>query len=580
MNSLPDKLLNLRKYYGLSQSYLAEYLDIEVIDYMGFENGRSVPSFEELKKLAKLYRISNDDLFDNRKEIEFIKDIKPSNDTSNFHYLTKQTKKEKKSEYWSKNKKPIMMIAALALGIVVCVIICVFLLFPSKNEINKMTKSNKNRLDASNVTVVYLLGNGEAMGRGDNSYGQLDFDSKDVFKVQEGANFTVVLKNDGTLVSAGLVDNLANEINEWRDIVDVEVGRGHILALDKYGKVYCAGDDTYDQCRFEKDSGITQIFASNNASFLVDAEGKLYHSGEVIHEEILAEVDGFIDIEAGNNIITYINTDGTVNYYSLNDFSEVLNWKDIVDIEIGLNYIAGLDASGKVYVATEDEELKNAEGTFENMLAIAGADSYFVAYDGSKIYGVGDNAYGQYEITDVNKTPLAKVENVSVEMNDADMTIVIKFDASNHANGYRLTYDDKTLDSSTNSFTIPYSEMEDGKKYDFTIIALGNDKYEDSSPVTLAFTYNTPKVTIMTGLVGMSRDEFKSYLGEIGVNIANVTDSKDPMPCEFSGTAKVTSVNGLEEGKEYNREELKNLRITYTYCEPLFEEGGSEDLAD
>ncbi len=93
----------------------------------------------------------------------------------------------------------------------------------------------------------------------------------------------------------------------------------------------------------------------------------------------------------------------------------------------------------------------------------------------------------------MNKTPLAKVENVSVEMNDADMTIVIKFDASNHANGYRLTYDDKTLDSSTNSFTIPYSEMEDGKKYDFTIIALGNDKYEDSSPVTLAFTYNTPK---------------------------------------------------------------------------------------
>ncbi len=85
------------------------------------------------------------------------------------------------------------------------------------------------------------------------------------------------------------------------------------------------GDDTYDQCRFEKDSGITQIFASNNASFLVDAEGKLYHSGEVIHEEILAEADGFIDIEAANNIIAYINTDGTVNYYSLNDFSEVLN---------------------------------------------------------------------------------------------------------------------------------------------------------------------------------------------------------------------------------------------------------------
>ncbi len=71
---------------------------------MGFENGRSVPSFEELKKLAKLYRVSNDDLFDNRKEIGFIKDIKPSNDTSNFHYLTKQTRKEKKSEYWSKNK--------------------------------------------------------------------------------------------------------------------------------------------------------------------------------------------------------------------------------------------------------------------------------------------------------------------------------------------------------------------------------------------------------------------------------------------------------------------------------------------
>ena len=54
---LADKLLLLRKHYNLSQKTIANKTSIPLNDYMSYENGSAVPSFNELKRIAKNYRI-------------------------------------------------------------------------------------------------------------------------------------------------------------------------------------------------------------------------------------------------------------------------------------------------------------------------------------------------------------------------------------------------------------------------------------------------------------------------------------------------------------------------------------------
>ncbi len=566
MNSFPKKLMDLRKYYGLSQNYLAEYLEIDVIEYMGYENGRSVPCFNDIKKLAKLFRVSVDEMFDNRAVIPFLQDKeKVSKDKSNFNYLTKQSKKQKWSDGFKKNKKIIMLITASLLVIIVASVLLISYLLNGKQIINEMSGSSQNRLDASNTSVVYVNGKGIAYGRGDNSNGQLDFAFDQVFKIQEGSNFTVVLKEDGTIASVGLISQYADEIKEWRDLVDVEVGKSHILALDKYGKVWCTGDNSYGQCDFEKTEGIKKIFASDNASFIVDSEGSLYYAGSIVNTDILNDAHDLTDIEVNNKAVAYVDG-GNVVYYGETDYEDIASWQHIVNVELGDDYIAAIDDNGKVYIATENETMKLDAENWTDIIAIAGGYNYLVAYDGENIYGTGENIYDQFDKAEIVKKPLSQVTNVSVAISEPDQVITISFDAVENATAYKLTYEGEAIDSTTTSFTIPFDKLEDGKAYDFVIIAVGNEYYEDSIPLTTQYTFRLPdpEITIKT-MVGMSEQQFIDYMSELGVTDFNGFYSEGTCAAGFSEPT-VLRVEGLTANEVIKKSQLATLKVKYYVC--------------
>ena len=54
MNYLPSKLTKLRKHYNYSQSYLAEVLGVDTLEYMNYENGSSMINYAQMKKLSNL----------------------------------------------------------------------------------------------------------------------------------------------------------------------------------------------------------------------------------------------------------------------------------------------------------------------------------------------------------------------------------------------------------------------------------------------------------------------------------------------------------------------------------------------
>lgn len=86
-NNLGKKLKQLRLQNNLLQKQVADYLKIVKSTYSQYETGKSRPDYETLKKIARLYNVSLDELLDHEiiseKEEEFL-----------YHKLKRLTKVE------------------------------------------------------------------------------------------------------------------------------------------------------------------------------------------------------------------------------------------------------------------------------------------------------------------------------------------------------------------------------------------------------------------------------------------------------------------------------------------------------
>ena len=157
----------------------------------------------------------------------------------------------------------------------------------------------------------------------------LNDDNKDAYKKRnvdmivsgvDKAGFTqdscIVLKNDGSVYRIPIdwtrdgdddiigysIDRIKiHKMEGIKDIVDVSYGDDHVLALDRYGSVYCYGDDTLGQCgagdkgrttygpfvdmkndvfmKIDRLSNIKHISCGSSHSIAVDGNGKAYGWG-------------------------------------------------------------------------------------------------------------------------------------------------------------------------------------------------------------------------------------------------------------------------------------------------------------
>lgn len=579
MNKLPEKLVELRKHYGYSQNFLAEKLGIETIDYMGYENGRSVPNFQEIKILAKLYHLEIEDLFINDRQIILETKKKNDVDLKNYQYYTNQAKKEAVIEKLKKNKKKIG-IGAL---VIVTLVLIICLLPHAQNEEIFLIKELKgtDMLDASDTTVVYVDINKKASGRGDNSNNQLDFDFNDIVKVEEGATFTVGLRSDGTLVSSGLLTKYADEISTWTNIIDIELGNGHIVALNNKGQVLCTGSNSYDQCELSGSENIVDIFATKNATFIKDVDGNLKYSGDFIGKSLINELKDVIAIAASDNIMAYVDKHGYVTYYTdYQTFPLVSNWTNIIDIAVGDEFIAALDKSGRVYIDIDNYKISDEVNNWKDIIAIAAGKDYLVAFDGNNLYGVGNNAYNQFDVVESQKLTLPSVSNIKIERDEHNL--IITFDEVVNASEYRLQMDvgaGIAVRSSEPKFVIELNRLENEKNYTIEIVAIGSDRYDNSQPSSTNYKYikeeepevsETPKVEIeipftLDMLEGKSKASFEAYLKGFGVMDDKLIAHETEIPCE-SGEEIILGVSGITNYQSITKSELLEKEIHYYYC--------------
>lgn len=571
MNYLPGKLLKLRKHYNYSQSYLADLLNVEVIEYMAFENGRKVPDFKQCLKIATIYHVGVDEIFKNNERITLYEVSKAKTDELNIEYfLPPKTFKDRLRDF----SRKYAVLLGIALGVVILGLI-VLNGYTKKSEetVKTITLDNINRLSLSETTVVYIDEEGAVKGSGDNTNAQLsNLPSRNAVKVAEGSSYTLILNSDGTLSYSGMKRNFDEDLGDIKDIVDIASGDNHIVLLDSKGKVYAYGDNSHGQCEVSDFKKIAKVYATSKGTIVLDEDGDIFFCGEIVGASQLKNYKNIKDIDASNDNLVMLSDSDTVDYIAKSkNFLNIYKWKNVTDVACGDEFVAALSSDGKVYIDCEDPLMKKTVESFSDIIAIAAGDKYLIAYDGHNLYGAGENDYNQFEKEENEIITLAQVSGVKVSINN---TIDVSFDKVTNAEGYEITLnagEGNTYRVSSNQ-TVSFfcDDLNDNDTYEITITALGdNVTYRDSLPLVIEFVYQRDNdnedsyVEIDADFETMTVKEFETFAKSIGIN--NLVGIEQNVECD-GDKQLVSSVDGISKGQKILRSDLSKAIVTYNYC--------------
>ena len=180
-----------------------------------------------------------------------------------------------------------------------------------------------------------------------------------------GADHTVGLKSDGTVVACGITADSRRDISGWTDIVEIADGGFHTVGLKSDGTVVACGITADSRCDI---SGWTDVVA----------------------------------VAAGIRITLGLKSDGTVLACGTNDDGQcdVSYWKDIVAVAAGYAHTVGLKSDGTVMTCGGNKYGQCNVSGWTAIVEIATCYSHTVGLksDGT-VVACGDNENGQCDVS-------------------------------------------------------------------------------------------------------------------------------------------------------------------------------------
>ncbi len=260
--------------------------------------------------------------------------------------------------------------------------------------------------------------------------------------IQEGKNFTVALKQNGTVWSYGLNDKgqlgIGNNDNQLKptqitslsEIEQISTGYSHTLALTKSGEVYSWGageqgqlgngydEDSNIPIKIEELKNIVKVDAYKNMSIALGQDGTVYVWGESYSSIPMKKIflEHIIDI-SGNLLLS---DKGQV--YTLSDeILRIEGLSDVVKISCGGTHNLALTSHGLVFAwgaNTYGECGVNKTGNIENKAIMydileisAGNNISILRGENGEIYTFGNNENGQIGLGDVSEqSSITKLE--------------------------------------------------------------------------------------------------------------------------------------------------------------------------
>jgi hypothetical protein len=262
-----------------------------------------------------------------------------------------------------------------------------------------------------------------------------------------GRNFTVAIRNDGTIINAGHNRIVNYDLSNW---VYVKTDGTHIYGLRENGRPAGRLEDAYVNAAVGYTTEWSELIAISSAFPSVNTHntvvGGVQSDGTVVGLLNIEEWKNIIDViviaDSGNRIIG-LKSDGTIISRldsALSDLEDELStwtdivaisspfpaglvglksngtvvttrvaterfdvsgWTDIIAISSSQFSIIGLRADGTVVAAGENHYgMLDVDG-WTDIVAVAAADSFTVGLraDGTMV-GVGDNSNGQLDFGD------------------------------------------------------------------------------------------------------------------------------------------------------------------------------------
>ena len=259
--------------------------------------------------------------------------------------------------------------------------------------------------------TVGLKADGTVVAVGGNGRGQCGVSNwKDIVAISAGSWHTVGLKSDGTVVAVGDNDYGQCNVSGWKDIVAVSAGHvhhagsGHTVGLKADGTVVAVGENDYGQCNVSGWKDIVAVSAVNGHTVGLKADGTVVAVGENFDGQ--CDVSGWKEIVAISAEYSHtvgLKADGTVVAVGRNmeGQCDVSGWKDIVAISTGSTHTVGLKEDGTVVAAGRNTPFNMCDvSRWKDIVAIFPGSQYTVALkaDGT-VVAVGRNDDGQCDVS-------------------------------------------------------------------------------------------------------------------------------------------------------------------------------------
>ncbi len=268
--------------------------------------------------------------------------------------------------------------------------------------------------------------------------------------VQEGKNFTVALKQNGTVWSYGLNTNgqlgIGNNDNQKEqikvegisDVKQIATGYSHALALTETGELYAWGLGTNGQLGDGQQSDsnvpvkvnvpgkVIKIDAYKNISTALDSNGNVYIWGEnysvlpmkVVFSQTVVDISGTVVLTTNGEVYDITDTENPTKVQGLSKIAKISAGQAhnlALDIN-GITYAWGTNTYGECGTATTGQILPTKIAS--NMYNISAGNQISILQDEEgKVYVLGNNANGQIGLNTTAKAT-ALTEIILTENNE------------------------------------------------------------------------------------------------------------------------------------------------------------------
>lgn len=229
-------------------------------------------------------------------------------------------------------------------------------------------------------------------------------------KIAAGYDFTILLRNDGTVVSLG---GKAIDTSNWENIIQVAAYGDHALGLCENGAVMSTGLNVSGECDVASWENVKQVSACYQGTIAVTNDGRVLYTG--FDKNGQSSCTSWTDMEkilGGEDHILGLKRNGTVvaSGYGADKRKEVSGFK---------NVFAGDAANGSTFVVMWKDDTKqetvvktiganwaneDSVGGWMGVIDVSGGDEHTVGLRGDgTVVCSGANDKGQCNVKDWEK---------------------------------------------------------------------------------------------------------------------------------------------------------------------------------